>query len=76
MRMQLDDRSNLILEDILNQPTLNSRDLIQKYNITRRQLGYSLKKINDWLTYQNLPPIERTRQGNFLIDESSFPLTG
>ncbi len=72
--MQLDDRSNLILEDILNQPTLNSRDLIQKYNITRRQLGYSLKKINDWLTYQNLPPIERTRQGNFLIDESSFPL--
>lgn len=72
--MQLDSRSNKILEALLSNPSINSKDLERIYNITRRQLGYSINKINDWLVYKNLPAIKRTRQGNFIIDENIFTL--
>lgn len=70
--MKLDDRSNKILEALLSNPSMNSKDVEKKYDITRRQLGYSMNKINDWLMEGNLPVIERTRQGYFMIDQSVF----
>ncbi|MEC5423077.1 BglG family transcription antiterminator [Virgibacillus sp. C22-A2] len=70
--MQLDGRSNNILEELINNPSINSKDVEKKYNITRRQLGYSFNKINDWLTDKNLPEIERTKQGHFIIDPKIF----
>jgi transcriptional antiterminator/mannitol/fructose-specific phosphotransferase system IIA component (Ntr-type) len=51
--------------------------LEKKYNLTRRQLGYSINKMNEWLMTKDLPVIERTRQGHFIIDQEVFTsLTG
>ncbi|MDC3411922.1 BglG family transcription antiterminator [Aquibacillus sp. 3ASR75-11] len=70
--MNLDDRSNKILEELISNPSITSKDMEKKYDLTRRQLGYSFDKINDWLISKNLPAIERTRQGHFIIDQSLF----
>jgi len=70
--MKLDDRSNRILDDLLNNPSTGSKDLEKKYGLTRRQLGYSINKINDWLLKNKLPAIERTRKGYFIIDQTVF----
>ncbi|UOQ45522.1 BglG family transcription antiterminator [Halobacillus salinarum] len=70
--MSLDERSKNILDELVSNPSITSTTLENKYEITRRQLGYSFTKINDWLMAKNLPVIERTRKGHFLIDQSVF----
>src|SRR5690625_985249 len=65
--MYLDDRSHKLLNKLLNDPSITSKKLEKKYNLTRRQLGYSFDKINDWLSAKNFPEIKRTRQGQFII---------
>ncbi|WP_188454887.1 BglG family transcription antiterminator [Virgibacillus oceani] len=70
--MNLDARSNKILEELMMNPGITSKDIEKKYDLTRRKLGYSFDKINDWLISKNLPAIERTRQGQFIIDETIF----
>lgn len=70
--MQLDNRSNKILEELISNPSVTSKDIERKFELTRRQLGYSFDKINDWLLDKNLPEIERTRQGRFIIDQTVF----
>ncbi|SFQ32496.1 BglG family transcription antiterminator [Salibacterium halotolerans] len=66
--MQLDQRSSELLNELAVNPGLKSKDLETKYNLNRRQLKYSFDKINGWLKTKNLPRIERTKQGLFLID--------
>ncbi|KGP72388.1 BglG family transcription antiterminator [Pontibacillus yanchengensis] len=66
--MQLNERSNHLLWEITMNPHLKSEDLENKYNLNRRQLKYSFNQINDWLEFRNLPKIERTTQGMFVID--------
>ncbi|WP_373895452.1 transcription antiterminator [Virgibacillus sp. CBA3643] len=70
--MSLSDRSTKILDELVSNPSITSTTLENRYNLTRRQLGYSVNKINDWLMTKNLPLIERTRQGHFVIDQSVF----
>lgn len=70
--MQLDSRSRLLFDELMSNPSATSKYLEEKYKLTRRQLGYSFNKINDWLQAKNLPIIERTRQGHFIIDYSIF----
>lgn len=66
--MQLDDRSNNFINELVSNPNIKSKDLERKYNLSRRQIDYSFEKINYWLSTKNLPVIERTRQGVFLVD--------
>lgn len=66
--MQLDDRSNKFINELINNPNIKTKDLEKKYELTRRQIDYSFEKINGWLGTQNLPAIERTRQGIFIVD--------
>lgn len=66
--MQLDSRSRTIFDELMSNPGVTSKELEVMYNLTRRQLGYSFDKINDWLQAKNLPIIERTRQGHFIIE--------
>ncbi|MGY4690721.1 BglG family transcription antiterminator [Salibacterium sp. K-3] len=66
--MQLDQRSSDLLNELAANPGLKSKDLEIKYNLNRRQLKYSFDKINGWLKTKNLPKIERTKQGLFLVD--------
>ncbi|SDM65532.1 BglG family transcription antiterminator [Sediminibacillus halophilus] len=68
----MDDRSDRILKEILNYPGTTSKQLEKKYNLSRRQLGYSLGKINSRLKENKLPVIERTRQGQFLIGQEVY----
>ncbi|WP_099159544.1 BglG family transcription antiterminator [Virgibacillus ndiopensis] len=70
--MNLDARSTKILEELMVNPSITSKDIEKKYDLTRRKLGYSFDKINDWLISKNLPVIERTRQGHFIIDQTIF----
>ncbi|MCG1009724.1 BglG family transcription antiterminator [Salinicoccus sp. ID82-1] len=68
--MQLDERSVSILDELLKSPGVTSKELEQKYNLTRRQFGYSFKKINEFIASKNLPSIERNSQGNFIINQA------
>ncbi|WP_173915499.1 BglG family transcription antiterminator [Halobacillus sp. Marseille-Q1614] len=70
--MTLSERSRIILDELVINPRVTSMDLEKKHSLTRRQLGYSFNKINQWLMEKNLPVIERTRQGHFIIDQSVF----
>ena len=70
--MQLDSRSRMIFDELMSNPGTTSKELEEKYSLTRRQLGYSFDKINDWLKAKSLPVIERTRQGHFIIDHTIF----
>lgn len=70
--MELNERSSKILHELVVNPKITSTTLEKKYDLTRRQLGYSFNKINNWLVSHNLPEIERTRQGQFIIDRSIF----
>ncbi|MGW9019223.1 hypothetical protein ACWGPA_29330, partial [Priestia megaterium] len=66
--MQLDDRSNTLLLEVVTTPGIKNKDLEEKYNLSRRQIGYSFDKINNWLETNNLPKIERTKKGLFIVD--------
>lgn len=62
------NREKIILDELLSEPSIKSVEIEKKHNLTKRQLGYSFKKINDWLTSQNLLTIERSKNGHFIID--------
>ncbi|WP_010097383.1 BglG family transcription antiterminator [Ornithinibacillus scapharcae] len=70
--MSLSDRHKYILEELTSNPSITSTDLQQEFNLTRRQLGYSIQKINEWLVSNGFPVIERTRQGHFVINQAIF----
>ncbi|MEB6277942.1 BglG family transcription antiterminator [Staphylococcus gallinarum] len=58
-----------LITEMANNPNVKGKELEQKFNISRRQLGYRIQKINDWLIEQDYPEIERTSQGFFIVDE-------
>ncbi len=66
--MQLDSRSQYLLREVMANPNIRSKELETKLRLSRRQLGYSFEKINEWLYDQSLPKIERTKQGGFLVE--------
>lgn len=70
--MVVRDRNKKILDELISNPSITSTALEKKYDLTRRQLGYSFNKINDWLMTKDLPLIERTRKGQFIIDQAVF----
>src|SRR5699024_6728064 len=59
---------NIIMEMIKN-PKIKGKDLEEMFNISCRQLGYRIQKINKRLAEQDCPEIERTRQGFFIVDD-------
>src|SRR5690625_3629430 len=68
----LSDRENRIINELINDPKITSMTIEKEYNLTRRHLGYSINKINGWLYTNNLPNIERTGKGQFIIDQTVF----
>lgn len=67
--MQLDGRSQYLLREVITHPNISSKELEKKFRLSRRQLGYSFGKINEWLDGQSLPQIKRTKQGRFLVEQ-------
>ncbi|WP_373877029.1 BglG family transcription antiterminator [Lysinibacillus piscis] len=69
MFMYLDERSNLLLKELIFNPTIKSKELVEKHGLSRHQIGYSIDKINHWLLAHDLPIIEKSKSGFFLVDE-------
>ncbi|WP_203623662.1 MULTISPECIES: BglG family transcription antiterminator [unclassified Lacticaseibacillus] len=63
----MDSREMTVLHTIVSAPDVTSTDILSRLGITRRQLDYSIKKINKHLKEINLPQIKRTRNGAFVI---------
>ena len=65
--MYLDERSSAILRDLAAGFRKNSGEIEEKFRLTRRQMDYSLKKINAYLAEQNIPPVKKKRNGNLEV---------
>ncbi|MCD4838218.1 BglG family transcription antiterminator [Neobacillus sedimentimangrovi] len=72
--MYLDERSNLLLQEILGNPEVSNVQLEEKFQLSRRQVSYSLTKINDWLESNNFPKIKRTSTGKFIVNPNIIDL--
>lgn len=66
--MDLDNRSVQILQSVASRVNISSKEIMEKYDLTRNQLDYALKKINDYLQENNYRKIIRSRNGSFVID--------
>ena len=56
--MYLDERSNILLKEVLSNPDTSNIKLEKKFHLSRRQVSYSFQKINDWLESNNYPAIK------------------
>lgn len=43
--MYLDERSNLLLNEVLSNPEISNTILEEKHQLSRRQVSYSFKKL-------------------------------
>lgn len=66
--MYLDKRSISILKEVISNPNISSKELEVKKNLSRRQIKYSLEKVNDWLEANNYPKVKRLATGKFVVD--------
>lgn len=55
----MDRRDYIILNEIVKNPTIKDKYLIEKLNLTKRKLDYSIEKINDWLELNNIQSIAK-----------------
>lgn len=67
--MNVENKVQQILKDILEKPQLTSQIVCKKYELTKGQLNYILKKINDSLLELDLPDITRTKNGRFIVND-------
>lgn len=72
--MYLDERSNLLLKEVLGNPEISNAKLEEKFQLSRRQVNYSFQKINDWLEANNYPIIKRTNTGKFIVSPNILDL--
>ncbi|MBA3926205.1 BglG family transcription antiterminator [Listeria rustica] len=72
--MYLDERSNVLLKEILRHPNISNAKLQEKFGLTRRQVDYSFQKVNQWLEEQAYPKIHRSANGRFVVEPDLFQL--
>ncbi|MFD1064904.1 BglG family transcription antiterminator [Oceanobacillus locisalsi] len=65
--MHIDERSNQLLQELINNPEATAKSLESKMGINQRQIKYSLEKINTYLMAVYHVQIERTPKGQFII---------
>lgn len=63
--MGLDTKSRLIMEVLLRNPFITSKELVEDQQISKRQLTYLLSKINEYLKMKGLPKISRNKTDAF-----------
>lgn len=68
--MHLNQRGWLILKHIVEEPTITGKELEREFHLSRKQLGYSIDKINHYLEENDYQRIERLRTGNFRISSA------
>ncbi|MFL2101067.1 BglG family transcription antiterminator [Desemzia sp. FAM 23989] len=67
--MFLDKRGLDIMKTLIQNPQIKSKDLELLLSLTRRQINYSVQKINDSLETLQLPKILRSQNGHFIVDK-------
>ncbi|MGM0214345.1 BglG family transcription antiterminator [Enterococcus sp. AZ109] len=70
--MNLEKRTNQIFIELINNPQLASKSLCEKFDLSRGQLNYALKKINESLQDEKLGVIKRTKNGRFIIPNETL----
>lgn len=65
--MYLDERGYTVLKTIVNNPAITGKEVEASLQLTRKQLSYTIEKINDYLQGNGMPKIERLRTGKFII---------
>ncbi|OIL08289.1 hypothetical protein ATW92_07535 [Oenococcus oeni] len=67
----LEQRPLSLIADILTDPNITSKQLEDNFNLSHRQLSYSISKINLVLRNQKLEPLKRLRSGHFELQSQS-----
>ena len=70
--VNLDERSKNVFDTILNDPMIKGSEIEKKFSLTRKQLSYTLEKINDVLKSEGYPRIERKKTGTFIVPETAL----
>lgn len=74
--LQLDERSTILLKEILLTQGVKISNLQKKLKLSRYQVHYSLGKIDDWLSNNQMPPLKKGRQTGIFVDQvvhETFP---
>lgn len=59
-----------ILKELIANPSITRKGLESKLQLSKDQIKYAMRQINSELKENELPSIQRTRTGGFIIDES------
>lgn len=70
----IDNRIYAVLNAIVREPLITSGELCKKFELTRKQLSYTLHKLNDYLATKELLPVSRQRHGGFSVDTNVLSL--
>lgn len=65
--MVVDKAIHQILATIIHNPTITGIELEGQFGLTRKQLSYRLKKVNDFLESNHLEPIKRFKTGKLSV---------
>ena len=65
--MVVDNRIHTVLNALIQNPSISGVELQAEFGLTRKQLSYTLKKINDFLESSNLELIKRFKTGKFSV---------
>lgn len=65
--MAMDKRVVAVLDAIVNEPGITGTKLEEQFRLTRKQLSYTLKKVNDYLESNHFDRINRLKTGKLHI---------
>lgn len=70
--MKVNDRSKLLLSDIINNDNITLEELKKRHNLSTRQVDYSIQKMNEVLEERQMPRITKTANGRFKVDKKIY----
>jgi len=68
--MVLDERALALLQYIVDNPNTSGNQLQEEFKLSRKQISYSLEKVNYYLAEFGYPKIERLKTGRFIVPNS------
>ena len=64
--LYLDERAYTVLKTIVNNPSITGKEVEMSLQLSRKQLSYTIEKINDYLQDNGTPKIEGLELENSL----------
>ena len=66
----MNERIQKIISLLLKEPNITISEMMQKLSLSRRQINYAVKLINNTLRAKHIPEITRHKNGTFEYDTS------